>query len=92
MKGADGSKVYSMSDKPWWGWDAAKEEWGWTREKPASQVRGDPTGAKATRKKVRVCVRVCARGLLMCGHAARACMCAWVADVWTCLCAPLSST
>ena len=53
VKKADGGKVYSMGEAPWWGWDADKAEWGWARDAPVTQARGDPSGAKATRKKVR---------------------------------------
>ncbi|KAL4443565.1 hypothetical protein ABPG75_011302 [Micractinium tetrahymenae] len=53
MKGADKGQVVSMSDKPWWDWDAEKQEWGWSREPPVSQkTAGGGTGAKAARKKV----------------------------------------
>ncbi|KAL4447318.1 hypothetical protein ABPG77_007351 [Micractinium sp. CCAP 211/92] len=53
MKGADKGQVFSMCEKPWWNWDAEKEEWGWSREPPVSQkTAGDGTGAKAARKKV----------------------------------------
>lgn len=53
MKGADKGQVFSMCEKPWWDWDAEKEEWGWSREPPVSQkTAGGGTGAKAARKKV----------------------------------------
>ena len=61
--GADKGHVISMCDKPWWDWNAETEEWGWAREAPVSQrVAGGGSGAKSSRKKVRVCA--CVHGCL----------------------------
>ena len=53
MKKADKGQVFSMCDKPWWDWDAEKEEWGWAREAPVSQKGpGGGSGKQTARKKV----------------------------------------
>jgi E3 ubiquitin-protein ligase UHRF1 len=52
IKNADKGQVFSMNDKPWWDWDAEKQEWGWSRDPPVSQKTGGGTGARAARKKV----------------------------------------
>ncbi|KAK2078311.1 hypothetical protein QBZ16_004180 [Prototheca wickerhamii] len=54
MKLADRGQVFSMCDKPWWGWLADKEEWGWTKPPPESQHRpaGESSGPKTARKRL----------------------------------------
>ncbi|KFM29258.1 E3 ubiquitin-protein ligase ORTHRUS 2 [Auxenochlorella protothecoides] len=54
MKQADKGQVYSMADKPWWGWLEDKQEWGWTRAAPVSQQRagGEEGGSKTVRKRL----------------------------------------
>ena len=53
MKKADKGQVFAMCDKPWWDWDAEKEEWGWAREAPVSQKGpGGGSGKQTARKKV----------------------------------------
>jgi E3 ubiquitin-protein ligase UHRF1 len=55
IKGAHKGIVYTMGssgkEKPFWDWDADKEEWGWTRSPPESQRNG-ASGSGKGRKKV----------------------------------------
>ncbi|PSC72511.1 E3 ubiquitin-ligase ORTHRUS 2-like [Micractinium conductrix] len=52
VKKVDKGQVFSMNDKPWWDWNADKEEWGWSRDPPVSlKTGGGVTGKQAARKK-----------------------------------------
>ncbi|KAG7672878.1 putative E3 ubiquitin-protein ligase ORTHRUS 2 [Nannochloris sp. 'desiccata'] len=54
IKEAYNKDVYTMGcgkDKPYWDWNAEKEEWGWTRPPPESQRNGASVSGKG-RKKV----------------------------------------
>jgi len=52
MKLADGKVVHRMGENPWWGWNPAKGEWGWTRPPPDSQHKGTTNGAHAKKKRL----------------------------------------
>ncbi len=54
IKGAHKNEVVTMGsgkEKPYWDWDAEKEEWGWTRSPPES-TRNGASGSGKGRKKI----------------------------------------
>lgn len=46
IKKANKKVVYSMSEKPYWGWNEEAKTWGWTRDPPVSQKCGTGKGGR----------------------------------------------